>query len=173
MAAHRCFFLPMCAVAALATACTTSAPDAAATPSSTSVAGAGSMLSTSNADVSSSEVTEPTASSTAATIAASDSAAVDASAGVRQRCLDAVSALDRRIDEENFEFPDEGPELSEEELERTLLPAVEYVDGVAGPGQRPALDPMPEFDEETIPILDLDLLVGNCFEFGILVDDDD
>ncbi|MEM9513395.1 MAG: hypothetical protein AAGA42_00950 [Actinomycetota bacterium] len=169
--------LPLCTVAALAAGCATAGP-AASPPASSSMADSASPVSTAIAEPAPSETAESMPNAAATTMASSntsaiDTSAVDTSAGVRQRCLEALSTLDRRVDNEDFEFPDEGPELSEEELQRTLLPAVEYVDGVAAPDDRPSLDVMPDYDAETIPILDLDLFVGNCFEFGFLGDDDD
>ena len=93
-------------------------------------------------------------------------------ADARERCIEAVRVLDRRIEDESFEFPDEGPELSEEELEQALTPAFEVADGVAAPDERPPLASMPSYDPETIPIVELDVLVGSCFEFAMITDSD-
>ena len=92
---------------------------------------------------------------------------------VKQRCIDTTLVMERRIEEEGFEFPDEDEaELTEAELETMLVPAVEVDDGVAAPDERPELAPMPDFDPETAPIPQLDALVGACFEAGIVTDED-
>ena len=85
---------------------------------------------------------------------------------VVQRCVDGASTMERRIAEEGFELAEEGPEPSEEELEQMLAPEVGFEDGVAEPGERPAILPMPTFDPETAPIPQLDVLVAICVEEG-------
>ncbi|MEO1056928.1 MAG: hypothetical protein AAFY28_08450 [Actinomycetota bacterium] len=159
--------LPLWAIAALAAGCATAAPGASSPTSPSMNDGVAPTAATTRPN----DTASPP--STTVTMASPSAPDIATSAGARQRCLDAVSTLDRRLDEEGFEFPDEGPELSEAELQRTLLPAVEYVDGVAAPDERPALEVMPDYDVETIPILDLDLFVGSCFEFGFVDDNDD
>ena len=113
-----------------------------------------------------SETTEPSAMTDI------DSAGLDdpavANPDLRQRCIDGIRVLDRRWEEENFEYADEGPELTEEELEQMMAPLHEYEDGVAGPGDRPTLSLMGEFDPETIPIPQLDRFRETCFEQGVV-----
>lgn len=93
-------------------------------------------------------------------------------ADLRQRCIDTIRILDRRIDTEGFEYPDEEPELTEEELEQTMAPEIEFVDGVAAPGDRPAIEPMGVFDPETAPIPDLDHFRESCFEQGLVTEEE-
>ena len=88
----------------------------------------------------------------------------------RQRCIDAIGVLDRRWEDEDFEYPDEGPELSEEELEQTMAPAQPFADGVAAPSERPELVAMPDFDPETMPIPQLDRFRESCFEQGLVTE---
>lgn len=88
----------------------------------------------------------------------------------RQRCIHAIGVLDRRWEEEDFEYPDERPELSEEELEQTMAPAQPFADGVAAPSDRPALVAMPDFDPETMPIPQLDRFRESCFEQGLVTE---
>lgn len=91
---------------------------------------------------------------------------------LRQRCIDTIQILDRRIDEEGFEFPDEEVELTEEELEQSMAPEVDFVDGVAGPDERPTIVPMADFDAATMPIPQLDHFRESCFEQGLVTEEE-
>ena len=89
---------------------------------------------------------------------------------LRRRCIEGIRILDRRWDEEGFEYPDEGPELSEEELEQSLAPPMPYTDGVAGPDERPALTALAPYDPQTLPIPQLDRFREACFEHGLVTE---
>ncbi len=91
-------------------------------------------------------------------------------ATARQRCMVGFEALERRIEAEGYEWPEEGPELSEEELEQVLTPEYPNVDGVASPDERAPIDLIPAFDPETVPIPELDHLVGACIEGGVVTE---
>lgn len=92
---------------------------------------------------------------------------VDDVSAARQRCLGVGRLMERRIDEEGFEWPDEGPELDEDELDRVMAPEYAHIDGVASPDERPTIDPIPAYDPETVSILELDRLAMVCVESDI------
>ena len=88
----------------------------------------------------------------------------------RERCLDTIALLDRRIEDEDFHYPEEEEELTEEELEQSMAPEVAFVDGVAAPDDRPAIEAMADFDAMTMPILQLDRVRDSCFEHGLVTE---
>lgn len=90
----------------------------------------------------------------------------------RARCIDAARTLDRRVEDEDVEFPEDPDEPSDEELASMLVPAVGVADDVLAPDIRPVIEPMPRFDIDTGPILELDAFVGSCFDLGTITDAD-
>ncbi len=141
-------------------------PDAMSTPADDAAMADGEVASDSGSDAV--LASEPEADPVAApSIDGGDAASL---ATAKQRCVVGLEAMERRIEAEGFEWPDEGPELSEEELEQILTPEYPNVDGVASPDERAPIELMPAFDPETVPIPELDHLVGACIEGGIVTE---
>lgn len=122
------------------------------------------------------DVSAPSTDAPTASVASDDESPAASATPIadqaKQRCVDAVLILNQRIDAEGFEYPEEVEELSEEEREKILIPAIEVADDVADPASRPAIEAMAAFDANTSPIPEVDALVGACFESGIVTDAD-
>ncbi|MEM8745830.1 MAG: hypothetical protein AAGF91_03940 [Actinomycetota bacterium] len=90
----------------------------------------------------------------------------------RLRCRGVGALLEQRMEAEDFEWPDEGPELSEEDLDRVMAPEYVHVDGVASPDERAMIELIPPFDPQTVPIPELDRLAMVCIESDIATMDE-
>lgn len=162
------FFAPLLALVMVAGACSTSDIDEDASPASAAeitINGETTMGSESTTDAMSTPV-EPAA------MAAVDGTSAASSVDLRQRCIEGIRVLDRRWYEEDFEYPDEGNELSEEELERTLAPVQPFTDGVAAPYERATFSESTDFDPETLPIPQLDRFRESCLEQGLVTEEE-
>ena len=112
---------------------------------------------------------EPAETPTVAAPLPDDGAAI---AHARERCLTAIPIFDRRVEVEGWPYEDEEEELSDEEIERTIAPAIDFTDGVAGADERPEIAPMPAFDVEAVDLVQLDRFVEACFEHGIVTEEE-
>ncbi|MEM1331947.1 MAG: hypothetical protein AAGG08_00690 [Actinomycetota bacterium] len=117
----------------------------------------------------------PAPASSAAPNDSAEAPVVGLRAAAAERCTVGFEAMERRVEAEGFEWPEEFPELSEDELETIMFPEYVAVDGVADPtdaSQRPTIEPMTEFDPDAVSILELDVLVAICVERGIVTEAD-
>ena len=176
---HR--LAPAVAVLSVLAACGGGAPDDAVPPASSGAEDDGSSMSMTEPmsdamsdDPMSEPMSPDPASDSDPTGTATSPATADGEiSAARQRCRGVGALLEQRMDAEDFEWPDEGPDLSEEDLDRVMAPEYVHVDGVASPEERATIGLIPPYDPETVPIPELDRLATVCIEADIATMDEE